>query len=69
MGTACFVRGAGDVLGEFEKKIKCKSWTKLQLMENILLKLLRCVGACGLAPVVTVNDKVYGHFTIDNIVR
>ena len=28
---------------------------------------LRCVGACGLAPVVTINDKVYGHVTVDQV--
>jgi NADH:ubiquinone oxidoreductase 24 kD subunit len=62
MGTACFVKGAGDILGEFEKKLNIKVG---QTTEDgkYTLQVLRCVGACGLAPVVTVNDKVYGHFT------
>lgn len=62
MGTACFVKGSGEVLSEFENKLKIKVG---ETTENgkYTLQVLRCVGACGLAPVVTVNDKVYGHFT------
>lgn len=60
MGTACFVRGAGDVLKEFEKELGIKSGQTTEDM-NFTLGSLRCVGACGLAPVLTVNDKVYGH--------
>jgi len=62
MGTACFVKGAVDVLGEFERRLNIKVG---QTTEDgkYTLQVLRCVGACGLAPVVTVNNKVYGHFT------
>lgn len=62
MGTACFVKGAGDVLAEFEKKLEVKVGQTTS-DGKYTLQVLRCVGACGLAPVVTVNDKVYGHFT------
>lgn len=62
MGTACFVKGAGDVLAEFEKKLNIKVGQTTD-DGKYTLQVLRCVGACGLAPVVTVNDKVYGHFT------
>lgn len=62
MGTACFVRGAGDVLKEFEKELGIKSGQTSEDMK-FTLGSLRCVGACGLAPVLTVNDKVYGHCT------
>jgi NADH:ubiquinone oxidoreductase 24 kD subunit len=66
MGTACFVKGAGDMLGEFEKRLNIKVG---QTTEDgkYTLQVLRCVGACGLAPVVTVNDKVYGHFTKQHV--
>lgn len=59
MGTACFVRGAGDVLNEFQKELGVKTG---QTTEDgkFTIEALRCVGACGLAPVVTINDKVYG---------
>ena len=62
MGTACFVKGSGDVLSEFENKLKIKVG-ETTANGKYTLQVLRCVGACGLAPVVTVNDKVYGHFT------
>lgn len=62
MGTACFVRGAGDVLEEFERKLDVKVG-QTTTDGKFTIQSLRCVGACGLAPVVTVNDKVYGHFT------
>ncbi|MFR1708365.1 MAG: NADH-quinone oxidoreductase subunit NuoE [Clostridium sp.] len=66
MGTACFVRGAGDVLKEFEKELGIKSGQTTEDMK-FTLGSLRCVGACGLAPVLTVNDKVYGHCTPDQV--
>jgi len=62
MGTACFVRGSGDVLKEFEKELGIKSGQTTQDMKYTLGSL-RCIGACGLAPVLTINDKVYGHCT------
>lgn len=62
MGTACFVKGSGDVLSEFENKLNIKLGGTTE-DGKYTLQVLRCVGACGLAPVVTVNDKVYGHFT------
>jgi NADH:ubiquinone oxidoreductase subunit E len=66
MGTACFVRGAGDVLKEFEKQLNIKSGETSSDMK-FTVGSLRCVGACGLAPVVTVNDKVYGHVTTEQV--
>ncbi|WP_315119519.1 NADH-quinone oxidoreductase subunit NuoE [uncultured Clostridium sp.] len=66
MGTACFVRGAGDVLHEFENKLNLKTGETTK-DGMFTLDALRCVGACGLAPVVTINDKVYGHVTKDQV--
>ncbi|MDP4146509.1 MAG: NAD(P)H-dependent oxidoreductase subunit E [Bacillota bacterium] len=66
MGTACFVRGAAEVLEEFQNKLKIKVGESTS-DGKYTLQVLRCVGACGLAPVVTVNDKVYGHFTKDQV--
>lgn len=68
MGTACFVRGAGAVLAEFEKELGIKAG-KTTIDGKFTVGVLRCVGACGLAPVVTVNDKVYGHATPDDVKR
>lgn len=60
MGTACFVRGAEDILKEFEEKLKIKAG---QTSEDgkYSIDALRCVGACGLAPVVMVDGKVFGR--------
>lgn len=60
MGTACFVRKAEDVIKEFEKQLKI-SVGETSKDGLYTLEALRCVGACGLAPVVMVNDKIYGH--------
>ena len=60
MGTACFVRGAGKVLQKFENDLKVKAGTTSE-DGMFSVDALRCVGACGLAPVVTVNGKVYGR--------
>ncbi|WP_291634501.1 NADH-quinone oxidoreductase subunit NuoE [Clostridium sp.] len=66
MGTACFVRGSADVLEEFEKKLNIKNGETTS-DGKFTLGSLRCVGACGLAPVVTINDKVYGHVTAEQV--
>lgn len=66
MGTACYVRGAEPVLEEFKKElnISCDETTP---DGKFSLDTLRCVGACGLAPVVMVGEKVYGHVTTDMV--
>ena len=66
MGTACFVRGAQEVLDEFSKHLHISPG---ETTEDLLFSLdaLRCVGACGLAPVVSVNSKVYGRVTIEDV--
>ena len=59
MGTACFVRGSDKVLKGFEKKLGIKAGeTTVDGMYSI--DALRCVGACGLAPVVLIGEEVYG---------
>ena len=66
MGTACFVRGAANVLAEFEKQIGVKVG-QTTADGKFTVEVLRCVGACGLAPVVTINDRVYGHVTPNDV--
>lgn len=60
MGTACFVRGAEDILQEFEGKLKIKAGETTP-DGRFTLDVLRCVGACGLAPVVTIDGRVHGR--------
>jgi len=62
LGTACFVKGAEDILNEFKSllDIEVGETTKDDMFT---LQSIRCIGACGLAPVVSVNGKIYGHVT------
>jgi NADH-quinone oxidoreductase subunit E len=62
MGTACFVRGAGKVLDEFRRYLTV-SEGETTPDGKFTLGALRCVGACSLAPVVSVNGRVYGNVT------
>ena len=67
LGTVFFVKGSDKILAEFEKQLGIKSG---QTTKDLKFSLdgLRCVGACGLAPVVVVNDKVYGHVKPEGVV-
>ena len=62
MGTACYVRGAEKVLEELKKRLGIDIGDTTP-DGKYSLRTLRCVGACGLAPVVMVGDKVYGRVT------
>lgn len=59
-GTACYVRGAEKVLEEFKKELKIEVGETSE-DGKFSIACLRCVGACGLAPVVMVGDKTYGR--------
>ena len=66
LGTACYVNGSGDILEAFKTKLnlevgKCTDDGKFSL------EATRCIGACGLAPVITVNDDVYGKLVVDDV--
>lgn len=60
MGTACYVRGAEQVLNEFKRQLKVEVGESTS-DGKFSINCLRCVGACGLAPVVTVGDRVFGR--------
>ncbi len=66
MGTACFVNGAGDIVDELEKLLEIKMGTSSKDGKWALTNT-RCVGCCGLAPVVTINGEVYGKVTRNQI--
>lgn len=65
-GTACYVRGAERVLEEFRKELKVKVGETTP-DGKFSINCLRCVGACGLAPVVLVGEKVYGRVSPDGV--
>ncbi|MBQ8619871.1 MAG: NADH-quinone oxidoreductase subunit NuoE [Clostridia bacterium] len=66
MGTACYVKGSQQVLDKLEEvlEIPAGRTTKDGMFT---LNATRCLGACGLAPVIMVNDDVYGRLTPDQI--
>lgn len=66
LGTACYVKGSGDILEKIKQRLgidvgECTTDGKFSL------EATRCIGACGLAPVLTVNDDVYGRLTVDDV--
>lgn len=66
LGTACYVKGSGDILNKFSEILgieaeECTDDGKFSLTA------CRCIGACGLAPVLTINDEVYGRLTADDV--
>lgn len=66
LGTACFVRGADKIMKAFEDRLGIKNGETTP-DGKFTLSSLRCVGACGLAPVVQVNGKTYGNATIETV--
>jgi NADH-quinone oxidoreductase subunit E/NADP-reducing hydrogenase subunit HndA len=60
MGTACYVRGAEKVVDELKKELNIKVG-EITPDGQFSLDCLRCVGACGLAPVMLIGEKVFGH--------
>lgn len=66
MGTACFVRGAEKIVNEFKKQLLVETGETTR--DGLFtLKDVRCIGACGLAPVIYIDDKIYGHVTVDGV--
>ncbi|MBP5232648.1 MAG: NAD(P)H-dependent oxidoreductase subunit E [Planctomycetes bacterium] len=63
LGTACYVKGSEKVLEEIERVLGVKADTTPTPDGLFSISALRCVGACGLAPVMMVNGKVYGKVT------
>lgn len=66
LGTACYVKGSGDIFNKIQEMLgisdgDCTPDGKYSLDS------CRCIGACGLAPVMTVNDDVYGKLSADDL--
>ena len=66
LGTACYVKGSGDILEKIKEilGIDVGECTPDGLFS---IEATRCIGACGLAPVLTVNDDVYGRLVVDDV--
>ena len=66
LGTACYVKGAQQIIDKFSEVIGIKPG---ETSDDGLFTLdaLRCIGACGIAPAVTINGKVYPKLTVDAV--
>ena len=66
LGAVCFAKGADKILAEFENQLGIKAG---QTSKDLFFSLdgLRCLGACGFAPIVSVNDKVYVQFKLEQV--
>lgn len=66
LGTACYVKGSGDIFDRLSEKLgigadECTPDGKFSL------EACRCIGACGLAPVITIDEEVYGRLSVDDV--
>ena len=66
LGTACYVRGSQKIMDKVKDELKVRIG-KTTPDGKFTLQATRCLGACGLAPVMMINDEVYGRLTADEI--
>jgi NADH-quinone oxidoreductase subunit E len=68
LGTACYLQGAGKILEEIQNILHIEAGHTTH--DGLFyLQIVRCLGCCGLAPVITIDDKVYGHMKRENVVN
>ena len=66
LGTACYVKGSGDIINKISEIIGIQAGETTP-DGKYSLDATRCIGACGLAPVLTVNDEVYGRLGVGDV--
>lgn len=66
LGTACYVKGAQQVIDKFSELLHIKPGETTE-DGMFTIDALRCIGACGIAPAVTINGKVYPKVSVDAI--
>ena len=66
LGTACFVIGSQSILDRLKERLHLEEG-QTSADGKFSIDTTRCVGACGIAPVFTVNDEVYGHATVKKL--
>ena len=64
--TACYVKGSGDIYNKLQELLGI-SGDECTPDRKFSLTACRCIGACGLAPVLTVNEEVYGRLGVDDV--
>jgi NADH:ubiquinone oxidoreductase subunit E len=68
MGTACYVKGIKEVMSRIENQFKVAPGSTCQ-DRRFSLEAVRCLGACGLAPVMVVNADTYGDVKADKVIQ
>ncbi len=66
LGTACYVKGSGEIFNKLQEVLGIGG-DECTPDRSFSLTASRCIGACGLAPVLTVNEDVYGRLTTDDV--
>ena len=66
LGTACYVKGSGEILDAISKKLNVAVGSTSP-DGRYSVEATRCIGACGLAPGLTVNGEVYGRLKVDDV--
>lgn len=66
LGTACYVKGSGEIFEKLKTTLGIEGG-QTTADGKFSLEDCRCIGACGLAPVLTVNDDVYGRLTVGDV--
>ena len=66
LGTACYVKGAEDILKKIEDELGIKAGETTPDLK-FSISSTRCIGECGIAPVISINDKAYGNLKVEDI--
>lgn len=66
LGTACYVKGAGELVSKITDELGIKIG-EISQDRRFGLEATRCIGACGLAPVLTINEEVHGRLNADQL--
>ena len=67
LGTACYVKGSGEIYKKLCDRLGVGEGGGCTPDGKFSIDACRCIGACGLAPVLTVDDEVYGRLTVDDV--
>lgn len=67
LGTACYVKGAKDIFSRLAEELKVKGSGDTTEDGKFTLEATRCLGCCGLSPVIMIDDDVYGKLVPDDI--
>lgn len=66
LGTACYVKGSQNILDKVVSELGVEAGNTTE-DGNFTIEATRCIGACGLAPVMMINDDVYGRLKVDDV--